>query len=236
MSLDFIEYSSGEITEPDLMREDPCYPPPLQLNNAPPELFDQEFDNDEELSEFNLTPEQQFAFFSSSRNTSPTISAQISNPASAFTNSTDSSSEITSSQYSFNAISSESEYLDPSEFETRGLYHDSMQTFTSSAEFTDQLPYIPALNSPLSPAEAHGTMNLNANLTDDYSTVMHQLESVTCVDPAALSVHAISDVISDSKAEMAPVRKPFKCPYCPFCESEPMCICYWLTLLASLCA
>lgn len=234
MSFDFIGYSSSEITEPDLMREDPCYPPspPLQLNNAPPELFDQEFDNDEELSEYNLTPEQQFAFFSSSRNTSPTVSAKISNPASAFTDSTDSSSEIASSQYSFNATSSESEYLDPSEFETHGLYHDSMQTFISSAEFTNSLPYIP----PLNPAEAHGTMDLNPNLTDDYSTVMHQLETVTCVDPAALSVHAISDVISDSKAQMAPVRKPFKCPHCPFCESEPMCICNWLTLLASLCA
>ena len=46
----------------------------------------------------------------------------------------------------------------------------------------------------------------------------------------ALSVH----VISDAEAQMAPVEKPFKCPQCPFCKLEPICICNWLILLTSL--
>jgi hypothetical protein len=224
MSLDFIQYpSGGEITDP--MREDPCCPPPLQLTDAPSsELFDQEFDNDDEVSEFyrKFSSEQIDALFSS-RDTNPAISTKISTP-SAFTNSTDSSHEFGCSQYSFNVTSSESDYLNPSEFDSdaHGSVNSSLygtQAFISPAEFTSRLPY-----THLNPAETmDGTMCLNSDLADEYSAAMQQLESVTCVDPAALTqaVH----VISDSEVQMAPVRKPFKCPLCSFCRSEPMCIC-----------
>jgi hypothetical protein len=222
MSLDFIQYPSSEITDP--MRDDPCYPPPLQLTgtDAPSsELFDQEFDNDEEVSEFyrNLSSEQIGALFNS-RDTNPAISTKIST-LSAFTDSTDSTHEIASSQYSFNVTSSESDYLNPSEFETHGsvnssLYSAAMQaSISSAAEFADRLPY-----TPLNPAEAHGSMYLNSNFADGYSTAMQQLESVTCVDPAALTQAA--HVISDSEVQMAPVKKPFKCPHCSFCKPEPI--------------
>jgi hypothetical protein len=199
MSLDLIQYPSSEITDP--MRDDRCCPSPLQLTDAPPpELFDQECDNDEEVREFNCSPEQMGTFFPSSRDTNPAIYTKISTP------------------YAFT-------YLNPSEFETHGLH--SMQALISSTELTDPLPYIP----PLNPAEAHGTMDLDTNfLAGDYSTARQQLESVAGVDPAALPVH----VISDSEAQMAPVKKPFKCPHCSFCKSEPMCISNWFTPLASL--
>ncbi len=107
-----------------------------------------------------------------------------------------------------------------------------MQANISSAEYTDPLPYIPPLNL----AEAHGTIDLNPNFLADYSTTMQELEFVTCVAPAALDLSESAHVISDSEAQVAPVKKPFKCPLCPFCKSEPMCICNWFTLLASLCA
>jgi hypothetical protein len=217
------------------MWEDPYNPscppgPPLQLT----ELFDHEFDNNEEINEFgrNLSPEQIDAFFNS-RDSTPAISTKISTP-SAFTNSTDSSCETAPSQYSFNFTPSESDYLNPSEFETDGSANSSFysaQASISSAEFTDPLPYFP----PLNPTEAHGSMDLPNFVTDDYSTAMQQLESVTCVDPAALSVHVIEDSKAQMTAQMAPIEKPFKCPLCLFCESEARdFINHWLTLLASL--
>ena len=240
MSLNFIHYPSSEIT--DLMREDPCYPPPrpLQLTDAPsPESFDQEVDSDEEVSTY-LPSEQIDALFSATgtRDTNPAISTTISTP-STITSSTDSSS-----QYSFSITPSESEYLKLSEFETHDSVNSrlySMQAFISSPEFTNPLPCIPPVNL----AEVRGTMDLNPSFfADNYSTPV-QLESATCVNPAALSRAGGIDtalsphVISDSGAQMAPVKKPlkpFKCPLCPFCKSEPICICNWLTPLASLCA
>jgi hypothetical protein len=115
MSLGFIQYPSSETTDP--MRDDRCCPPPLQLTDAPsPELFDQECDNDEEVREFDCSPEQMGTFFPSSRDTNPAISTKISTP-SAFT------------------------YSNPSEFETHGLH--STQALISSAE---PLPYIPPFN------------------------------------------------------------------------------------------
>jgi hypothetical protein len=61
---------------------------------------------------------------------------------------------------------------------------------------------------------------------DDYSTATQRHESVAYADP---TVH----MISDSEAQKAQVRKPFRCPveHCSFCKSESMCICNWLTLL-----
>jgi hypothetical protein len=61
--------------------------------------------------------------------------------------------------------------------------------------------------------------------------------SYEIVDPAAPSESF--HVISHSEVMalvMTPVKKPLQCPHCTFCKSEPMCICNWLTLLASLCA
>jgi hypothetical protein len=238
MPLDFVQYPSCETTES--MWEDPGYPPgpPLQPTDAlSSELFDHEFDNDEGVSEFcrNLSPEQIDALFSSRDTTPSAISTKISTPSSS-TNSTDSSYETAPSQYSFSHTSSESDYLNTSEFETDGSVNSSLysapQAFISPAD-TDHLPYIPPLNL----TEAHGNMELNPNfLADNYSTTMQQPESVTCVDPAALSVgpvHVISD--SESKEQMAQFKKPFKCPMCLFSESVARdFIYYWLTLLASL--
>jgi hypothetical protein len=223
MSSGYIQYPFSEITDP--MMDDPCCPPPLPLTDTPsPELFDEDFDNNEEVSEFDLPPDQVDALFSRTRNTNPDISTKIST-LSAFTDSTDSSYELASSQYSFDITSSESDYLNPSEFENRCSVNSELQPFISSAEFTDPLPYIPPLNS----AESHGTMGLDTFfLRDDSSTNTQQLESVTCVDPAALTVH----MISDAEAQMT----PFNSPHSPFCKSEPICICIWLTLLASFCA
>lgn len=238
MPLDFIQYPSRETTDP--MWEDPCYPPgpPLQPTDAlSSELFDHEFDNDEGVNEFcrKLSPEQIDALFNSRDTTPSAISTKISTPSTS-TNSTDSSYETAPSQYSFSLTSSESDHLNPSEFETDGSVSSSLysaQVFIPSAD-TDCLPYIP----PLNPTEAHGTMDLNPNfLADNYSTTdVQQLESVTCVDPAALSVgpvHVISN--SESKAQTAHFKKPFKCPMCLFSESVARdFIYYWLTLLASL--
>jgi hypothetical protein len=223
MSSGYIQYPFSEITDP--MMDDPCCPPPLPLTDTPsPELFDEDFDNNEEVSEFDLPPDQVDALFSRTRNTNPDISTKIST-LSAFTDSTDSSYELASSQYSFDITSSESDYLNPSEFENRCSVNSELQPFISSAEFTDPLPYIPPLNS----AESHGTMGLDTFfLRDDSSTTTQQLESVTCVDPAALTVH----MISDAEAQMT----PFNSPHSPFCKSEPICVCIWLTLLASFCA
>ena len=150
------------------------------------------------------------------------ISTKFSTP-SASTNSTHCSYETAPSQYSFSLTSSESDYLNPSEFEVDGSVNSSLysaQAFISSAD-TDRLPYIPPLNL----TEAHRTMELNPNfLADNYSTTVQQLESVTCVDPSALSVgpvHVISDSESKEqmKAQMARFKKPFKCPLCLFSES-----------------
>jgi hypothetical protein len=225
--MDFIQYPFSEIPHP-VWGNPCCGSPPLQLADAPPpELFDQECDNDEEVIEFDCPAEKMDTFFPSSPDTTPTISTKISTP-SALTYSTDSSYEIDSSQYSFNATSSsESDYLNLSEFGTHGSVNSWLysQAAISSPEFT----YIP----PLNPAEAHGTMELDQSfLADDCSTAMQQL-SVTCVNPAALSgtgekidTSLSAHVISDSEAQNeAPVKKPFKCPHCRFCKSEPIRIC-----------
>jgi hypothetical protein len=229
MSFNFIPYTSGDIAGPT--REDPCFPPLAQLNESPsPELFDQEVDDDNEVNEFHCPSEKMDAFFHSPRDPNPDISTRISIP-SAFTNSTGSSYEIESSQYSFNVTSSGSEYLSPLEFETRGSVNSwlDMQAFTPSPEFTGPLP-------PLNTAEAHGTMDLSSNLlTHNYPTSMQQLGSVACVDPAALSVRVNSESEAQKASAWATVKKPFECPHCSFCKSEPMCICNWLTLLDSLC-
>ena len=209
----YLDYPYSEITDP--MREEPYYPPspPLQLLDVPsPESFDQECDSDEEVSKYTCSPEQMDHFFAGGYNLA--IATQIST-LSAFTNSTDSSYEFgASSQYSFNATSSN--YANHSELETQGSMNSSlcMQTF----EFADPLLY----DIPLNPAEAHGTMDLKPNsFADDYSTAMQQLGSLTCVDPAALSVHQVSD--SEAQTAPVPVKKPFKCPHCPFGKSESTC-------------
>jgi hypothetical protein len=195
------------------MRDDPCC---SQLADTPsPELFDQEWDNNEEVSEFDLPPEEINALFSSNRNTNPVISTKIST-LSGFTDSTDSSYEITSSQYSFDISSSESDYLNP-EFENYSSANTGLQAFIPSVGF-DPFPYIPA--------ESHGTIDFN--LAAGSSTAMHQLGSVTCVDPAALTVH------TDTEAQMTPFK--LESPNSPFRKSEPMCIWNWLTLLPSPCA
>ena len=210
----YLDYPYSEITDP--MKEDPYDPPssPLQLLDVPsPESFDQECDNDEEVAKYSCSPERMDHFFPGDYNLA--ISTQVST-LSAFTNSTDSSYEIgASSQYSFNATSSN--YANHSELETHGSMNSSlcMQTF----EFANPLLYdIP----PLNPAEAHGTMDLKSNsFADDYFTAMQQLGSLTCVDPAALSVQQVSD--SEAQTAPVPVKKPFKCPLCPFGKSESMC-------------
>jgi len=153
-----------------------------------------------------------------SRETNPDIPSKISIP-SAFTNSTDSSYGIASSQHSFDITSSESDFFNLSEFEHPYSANGEPQAFIPKAEFVDPMRFIP----PLNPVEAHGTMDLKPNLfADSYSTAMQPLEPITCVDPAALS--GSFHLISDSKAQMASVEKPFICPHCPFCKSEPMCI------------
>ena len=160
------------------MREDPRRPPPLQLTDSlSPELFDEEVDSDEEVSNY-LPSEQIVALFSTSGDTNPALS-KISTP-SAITNSTDSNYEF-APQYPFNVTSLESEYLNFSEFETHGSVNSrwlyNMQAFTSSPEFTNPLPYIP----PVNPAGVHGTMDLNpCFLADNYSTAVQQ-QSSTCV-------------------------------------------------------
>ena len=235
MSLNFTRYYSGEITDP--IRDDPCYPLPIQLTHTPsPELFDQECDNDDEVSKFHCSSDKLDTFFNDSRDTNPAISTRIST-LSAFTNSTDSSYGIVSSQYSFDFLSSESDYLNPSEseFENHWSVKSEPQAFICPTEFTDPLPYIPPLNT----AEAHGTMDIKPNFpADNYPTAMQQPKSrlITHVDPAALSAHVISD-----EAQMASIKtlldshmeRPFKCPYCPCCKSEPVCICNRLIILAS---
>ena len=218
MSLNFIHYhaSLSEVTDPTRDDPGPCYRPPLQLTDSPsPELFDQECDNDEEVSGFRCSADQINTLFNSARDTNPAISTRIST-LSAFTDSTDSSYEIASSQYSFDFPSSESDYFNPSEseFESHCSVKSERQLFNSPVEFTDPLPYIPPLNT----AEAHGTMHLEPNfLADRYPTAMQQLESVTCVNPAVLSAHVISDAI-------APVQRPLESPHSPFRKPEPMCI------------
>ena len=213
MSFDFNQYRSSEIT--NLMTDDLCHPPPFQLNDTPsPELFDQECDNDEEVSGFHCSSERMNSFFPNSHDTNPAISANIST-LSPFTNSTDSGYEIPCSEYSFDISSSESGYLNPPGFENHYPVNGELQAFIPPAEFADPLPYL----SPFNPAGADGTMGLNPNfLVDDCSTAMQQTESVTCVDPAALSAHV--PVISDVEAQMAPATKTFECPHCPFCKSE----------------
>lgn len=191
-------YPSCEI--PGIKREDSfCH---SALNNArSPELFDQEIDNIEDVSEF--VPSRQIgAIFSGPHDTNLAISTNISDPSPFASSPTDSSY---SSQYSFSV----------SEFETHGsvnsgLYH-SVQAYISSAEFAtgNHLPCIPP---PLVPANSHGTMDLKPIFLAGDS--MQRLDPLTCVNPAALSVH----VVSDSETQ-APVKKPFKCPQCPFCKS-----------------
>jgi hypothetical protein len=209
------QYPFSEITDP--MRGDPCcsQPPSLQLTDSPsPELFDQECDNNEEFGEFDLPADEIDALFSSHRNTNPIINTKIST-LSGFTDSTDSSYEIASSQYSYDITSSESDYLNP-EFENYYSANNELQAFIPSDGFADPLPYVPA--------ESHGTINFTPNFpADGSSTVMHQLESVTCVNPAALTAHMISDV----EAQIPPFK--LECPHSPFRKSEHKCICNWLT-------
>lgn len=85
------------------------------------------------------------------------------------------------------------------------------QTFISSPEFTAPLPHIP----PLNPAGVHGIMDVNPSFFD-HSTATQQPGSVTCVDPAALSVPV--HMTSDLQAQKA--KKPFKCPICAFCSAR----------------
>jgi hypothetical protein len=232
MSLDLIEYPFIETKNP--MRDDPFCSPVLQPTDTPsPELFDQEWDNDEEVNGFHCSSEQMDTLFHS-RDASPSrTNLKISiPPASAFTNSSsDSSYGITSSQYSFDIPSSESDFFNLSEFDSRcsASREPQLDSFLPKAESVDPMPFIP----PFNPVEAHGTMDLKPYLfADNYSTAMQQFESITCVDPAALS--GSSHLISDPEAQMAPVEKPFTCPHCPFGKSESMCIRNWFTLLASV--
>lgn len=191
MSLDFIHYPSCEI--PVIKKEDSFR---HQLNDTrSPELFDQDVDNNEDVSEF--VPSRKIgAMFSDPHDTNLAISTNISIPSAFASSPTDSSY---SSQYSFSL----------SEFETHGSVYHSMQAFISSAEFANHLPCIP----PHIPADAHGTMDLKPTFLAAGS--VQGLDPLTCVNPAALSVH----VVSDSESQMAPVKKPFKCPQCPFCKS-----------------
>jgi hypothetical protein len=62
-----------------------------------------------------------------------------------------------------------------------------------------------------------------------------EIKSEITDDPAALTVHVISDSKAQMTAQMAPIENLFKCPKCLYCESEARdFINYWLTLLASL--
>lgn len=203
------------------MRDDPCCSQSLQLADTPsPELFDEEWDNNEEVSGF-VPPDEVTALFSSTHNTNPVISTRIST-LSGFTDSTDSSYEIASSQYSFAITSaSESDYFNPG-FGRRSSANTEPQVFMP--EFADPSLYIP----PLHLAESHGIGDLNPNfLAGGSSTVTHQFESATCVDPAALTAH----MISDTERQMTPFK--LEGPHSPYCKSELMCICNWLTLMDS---
>ncbi len=211
----FAQYPSGGITDP--MRADAFFAPPPQVADAPsPESFDRQIDNVERFDEFlfrDLSFEQVDAMSPNVGDADRTVP-------------TPHESWSTSSNYSF-------DHSNPSEFETHGSvdsYRDSMQASISSPESSNHSQYISSLN----PAEAHGTVDRGPNfLARGCSTATQQPGSVTCVDPAALSVHMISDSTADM---MAPSGKPFKCPVCPFCKSERMCLCSWFTPFASLCA
>ena len=217
---DFTQYPFSETA--DSMGDYPFCSPAFQPADTPsPEVFDQEWDEDEEVCKFHCSSEQMESLFYS-HNNSPSIPTS-SIPSSALTNSTVSSYGLSSSQYS-DIPSSESGYLNLSDFEQYCPANGESQAFVRNAEFTDSTPFNPHLH----PTGAHGATNFKPIfLGDNYSNTMQQ--PITCVNPAALS----SNVILDPDAQRAQSERRFVCPHCPFSKSEHVCICSWLTRLAS---
>ena len=171
------------------MKGDLFFAPVPQLAHAPsPDTFDLEVDNDKEVEEFDFesSSKQLDDFFATLRdNTIPVVPTP-----SAVTYSTESTYDVSSSQYSSDFTLSD--YSIPSEIESRssvddGLHSHNPLTFVYSGVFSDSPLSIP----PPSAAKA-----------------VPSQESATL---------ALSAVVKD--AAYKPDR-PFKCPQCSFGESE----------------
>ena len=188
----FIQYPSSKGAGPDAMKADLFFAPDPQLAVAPsPDtFFDQEVDNDKEVEEFDL--ELNFKEFDDFFATICDTIPVVPTP-SVVNHSTESAYEVSSSQYSCDFTLSE--YSIPSEIESRDSVNDGLYSTHASvysAAFSNSAQSIP----PRSPAKAVAVQE---------STV-------------ALSA-AVRVVPGEAREAHGPV-KPFKCPLCPFCESE----------------
>jgi hypothetical protein len=191
-------------------------PPPPQADAPSPESFDSEVDNEVGELDFNWSFDQFDDFYSVYRDSIPV------NPTPALTYATDSSYDNASSHYSNDVPPSV--YSNPSEFETPSLVNDGVYTmdeFIHSAMFSDyqrNQPSFPAVNT----VEAQ---------SDNGTSDPQNFIEMTPGDPPTVQQSAFPMI----SVQVEP-SKPFKCPQCPFCMSEPAGIYNWLTRLASLCA
>ncbi len=202
------------------MKADLFFAPDPPVADAPsPETFDLEVDNDKEVEDFDLELSfKQFDdFFATFRDTIP-----VAPTPSVVTHSTESAYEV-SSQYSCDFTLSD--YSLPSEIESPGSVNDGLYSAHASQYSCDLTLSDYSIPSKI---ESPGSVNdvLYSTHASVYPTAFSNSPSIPPPSPAkAVPVQesataALSAAVHVVLDEAHGPVKPFKCPLCPFCESD----------------